>query len=48
VVLLNLESKTYYSLNLTGTWIWQSLKQGLSVLELVDDLSQQKLVQVLD
>ena len=67
-VLLHLESKTYYSLNLTGTRIWQGLKQGLplreisrrlqtefaveaeradrSVLALVDELSQQQLVQV--
>jgi hypothetical protein len=67
-VLLQLESKTYYSLNLTGTRIWQGLKQGLplreisrrlqaefaveaeradhSVLALVDELSQQQLVQV--
>lgn len=70
VVLLHLESKAYYSLNLTGERIWQGLKQGLalrdisqrlqqefevdaekadrSVVELVDELSQQKLVQVLD
>jgi hypothetical protein len=69
-VLLHLESKTYYSLNITGTRIWQGLKQGLpleeisrrlqaefaveaeranrSVLTLVHELSQQKLVQVLD
>ena len=68
VVLLHLQSKTYYSLNLTGTRIWQGLKQGLplreisrrlqaefaveaeradhSVLALVDELSQQQLVQV--
>lgn len=70
IVLLHLESKTYYSLNLTGMRIWQVLKQGLSlkeisqrlqeefevdaeranrsVLDLVTELSQQKLVQVLD
>jgi hypothetical protein len=69
-VLLHLESKAYYSLNLTGTRIWQGLKQGLplreissrlqaefavdaessnrSVLALVDELSQQQLVQVLE
>jgi Coenzyme PQQ synthesis protein D (PqqD) len=32
-VLLQLESKTYYSLNTTGTQIWQGLKQGLSLPE---------------
>jgi hypothetical protein len=70
IVLLHLESKTYYSLNLTGVRIWQGLKQGLtlkeisrhleeefevnaeradrSVLDLVSELSQHKLVQVLD
>jgi Coenzyme PQQ synthesis protein D (PqqD) len=70
VVLLHLDSKTYYSLNMTGERIWQGLKDGLtlkaisrrlqeefdvnseradrSVLELVNELSQQKLVQVLE
>jgi len=70
VVLLHLESKTYFSLNLTGERIWQGLKQGLSlreisqrlqaefdveearadssVVELIDELTQQKLVQILD
>ena len=28
-MLLHLESKTYYSLNLTGERIWQGLKQGI-------------------
>jgi hypothetical protein len=28
-VLLHLKHTTYYSLNATGTCIWQSLKQGL-------------------
>jgi hypothetical protein len=67
VVLLHLESKTYFSLNLTGERIWQGLKQGqslreisqclqaefdvdqtradASVVELIDELTQQKLVQ---
>jgi hypothetical protein len=70
VVLLHLESKTYYSLNLTGERIWQGLKQGLtlreisrrlqaefnveseranrSVLELVNELSEQKLAKLVD
>jgi hypothetical protein len=30
-VLLHLESQTYFSLNATGTRIWQSLKQGLTL-----------------
>jgi hypothetical protein len=34
VVLLQLESKTYYSLNLTGTRIWQDLKQGQPLREI--------------
>jgi len=33
-VLLHLDSKTYYSLNLTGTQIWQDLKQGLPLQEI--------------
>ena len=36
--LLHLESTTYYSLNLTGTHIWQGLKQGLSLQEISDRL----------
>ena len=32
-VLLHLASTTYYSLNPTGTCIWQGLKQGLSLRE---------------
>jgi hypothetical protein len=31
MVLLHLETKTYYSLNVTGTRIWQGMKQGLSL-----------------
>ena len=70
VALLHLESKIYYSLNLTGERIWQALKEGLtlrdisqrlqtefavnadtadsSVAELINELSQQKLVQIAD
>jgi Coenzyme PQQ synthesis protein D (PqqD) len=70
VVLLHLDSKIYYSLNLSGERIWQGLKDGLtpeeisrqlqqefdvdaeradrSVDELINELTQQKLVQVLD
>jgi hypothetical protein len=33
-VLLHLESKLYYSLNLTGTRIWQGLKGGLTLGEI--------------
>ena len=32
-VLLQLDSKTYYSLNGTGTQIWDGLKQGLALQE---------------
>jgi Coenzyme PQQ synthesis protein D (PqqD) len=67
MVLLHLETKTYYSLNSTGLRIWQGLKRGLplrdisrllqdefqvdaesadrSVLELVTELAEQKLVE---
>jgi Coenzyme PQQ synthesis protein D (PqqD) len=69
-VLLHLDSKIYYSLNLTGERIWRGLKEGQtlkeisqhlaedfevdtetadrSVLELVNELIQQKLVWTLD
>lgn len=30
-VLLHLDNKTYYSLNVTGTRIWQGLKKGLTL-----------------
>jgi Coenzyme PQQ synthesis protein D (PqqD) len=34
MVLLQLVSKSYYSLNRTGTQIWQGLKQGLPLQEI--------------
>jgi hypothetical protein len=34
IVLLHLDSKVYYSLNLTGERIWQGLKEGLSLKEI--------------
>ena len=34
IVLLHLDSKTYYTLNLTGERIWQGLKEGLSLKEI--------------
>ena len=34
VVLLHLESKTYYSLNPTGERIWRGLKEGLNLGEI--------------
>jgi hypothetical protein len=36
--LLHLESTTYYSLNPTGTHIWQGLKHGLSLQEISNRL----------
>jgi hypothetical protein len=33
-VLLHLESQTYFSLNVTGTCIWQAMNQGLSLQEI--------------
>jgi len=41
VVLLHLESKTYYSLNLTGERIWESLKQGLTLNEISRRLQEE-------
>ena len=37
-VLLHLESTTYYSLNRTGTRIWQGLKQGWALREISQQL----------
>ena len=41
VVLLHLESKIYYSLNLTGDRIWHGLKQGLSLREISQRLQEE-------
>ena len=41
VVLLHLDSKTYYSLNLTGQRIWQGLKEGLSLREVSRRLQEE-------
>ena len=41
VVLLHLESKTYYSLNPTGERIWQGLKEGLSLREISRQLQEE-------
>jgi len=41
VVLLHLDSKTYYSLNPTGERIWQGLKQGLSLKEISQRLQEE-------
>jgi Coenzyme PQQ synthesis protein D (PqqD) len=41
VVLLHLESKTYYSLNPTGERIWQGLKEGLSLREISQRLQEE-------
>lgn len=41
VVLLHLESKTYYSLNPTGERIWQRLKEGLNLREISRRLQEE-------
>jgi hypothetical protein len=38
--LLHLQNTTYYSLNLTGTHIWQGLKQGLTLRDISQHLQQ--------
>jgi hypothetical protein len=40
-VLLNLESKQYYSLNSTGTRVWQGIKRGLTLQEISRGLQQE-------
>jgi Coenzyme PQQ synthesis protein D (PqqD) len=40
-VLLHLGSTTYYSLNITGTRIWQGLKQGHTLLEISRRLQEE-------
>ena len=40
-VLLHLGSTTYYSLNITGTRIWQGLKQGYTLLEISRRLQEE-------
>ncbi len=44
-VLLHLETKLYYSLNATGTRIWKSLRQGLSLQEISDRLQEEFVVE---
>jgi hypothetical protein len=39
-VLLHLESTTYYSLNVTGTRIWQGLKRGWTLQEISRQLQE--------
>ena len=41
VVLLHLESKTYYSLNQTGERVWQGLKDGLCLSEISCKLQEE-------
>jgi hypothetical protein len=41
VALLHLESKSYYSLNVTGMRIWQGLKQGFSLREISRRLQEE-------
>ena len=45
-VLLQLERTTYYSLNPTGTQIWQGLKQGLPLWEVSQRLQASFAVEV--
>ena len=41
IVLIHLESSFYYSLNETGSWLWQKLEQGAcSRDELIESLAQ--------
>jgi hypothetical protein len=41
MVLLHLDSKTYFSLNLSGERIWQGLKQGLSLRKISQRLQEE-------
>ena len=41
LVLLHLESKSYYSLNVTGMRIWQGLKQGSSLRDISRRLQEE-------
>jgi hypothetical protein len=41
VVLLHLDSKTYYSLNPTGERIWDGLKKGLTLREISRRLQEE-------
>jgi hypothetical protein len=43
-VLLHLDTTLYYSLNATGTRIWKSLRQGLSLQEISERLQQEFVV----
>jgi hypothetical protein len=47
-VLLHLEHSTYFTLNSTGTCIWQGLKQGLSLREVSQRLQHRFTVEAED
>ncbi len=40
-VLLNLETKTYYTLNKPGIYVWQLIKNGLSQNEIVQSVMEE-------
>jgi hypothetical protein len=40
-VLLNLENRLYYSLNSTGSRVWQGIKRGLTLQEISRELQQE-------
>jgi hypothetical protein len=44
-VLLHLESKLYYSLNRTGTRVWNGIKQKLSLKTISDHLQEEFVVE---
>jgi len=43
-VVLHLDSKLYFSLNPTGTHIWQGLKSGLSLHDISEQLQERFIV----
>ncbi len=45
IALLHLQSKTYYSLNVTGRFIWRSLKRGWSPEKIAKELENEFSVQ---
>jgi len=45
VVLLHLDTKTYYSLNVTGVAIWQGIKEGLALHAISQQLQARYVVE---
>lgn len=47
-VLLHLVTRQYYTLNETGARVWNCIGRGMSLTEIIDDLTRQYAVEALE